>query len=212
MRWLIQQNKKQNKRQTEESACAFGKSNRKTSLALSVISLGLVTLSLVSCSHRPAERSAPPTVRPVELPGTSAAKPASPSAIASNKPNNSKAPIADRPINVAGNCSQTEEDGFRESAQVQIDNNEVRALTWKIWVGKKGQCSFEGTEFSQSQSRPHIELQAKDGSGCKLMIWQTPQRVTLAHADCQKRCTAGVYDDAWPVMFHPQTGACARVG
>jgi hypothetical protein len=177
------------------------------SLLLCVISLGLV-----SCSHRPAERSAQPTVQPVELPSTITTKPSPPQNVASNKPNSSKAPIADRPINVAGNCSQTEEDGFRESAQVQIDNNEVRALTWKLWVGKKGQCSFEGTEFSQSQSRPHIELQAKDGSGCKLMIWQTPQRVTLAHANCQKRCTAGVYDDAWPVMFHPQTGACARVG
>jgi hypothetical protein len=182
----------------------FVKNFSKVCLALSVVSLGLI-----SCSHRPAERSVQTTVRPVELPSTVAAKP---SAVTSSKPNNSKAPIADRPINVAGNCSQTEEDGFRESAQVQIDNNEVRALTWKLWVGKKGQCSFEGTDFSQSQSRPHIELLAKDGSGCKLMIWQTPQRVTLAHANCQKRCTAGVYDDAWPVMFHPQTGACARVG
>jgi hypothetical protein len=208
MNWLV----KQSKQQTEGSSSTFGKTIRKFSVVLSMVSLGIVSLSLSSCSHRPAERSVQTTVRPVELPGSAAAKPAAPTNVASSKPNNSKAPIADRPINVAGNCSQTEEDGFRESAQVQIDNNEVRALTWKLWVGKKGQCSFEGTEFSQSQSRPHIELLAKDGSGCKLMIWQTPQRVTLAHANCQKRCTAGVYDDAWPVMFHPQTGACARVG
>jgi hypothetical protein len=123
-----------------------------------------------------------------------------------------RAPIADRAISVAGSCTQTEEDGFREQATILVDNNEVRGVDWKIWVGKKGQCSFEGADFTQTQKRPHIEMLAKDGSGCKLLVWQTEQRVTLAHSGCAKRCTPGIYEEAWPVMFHPKTGACAKIG
>ncbi len=186
-------------------------SNLKLALLGVLACSGLAVLT--ACASKAERRPVSTTVRPVELPPTASSNPASRSSGSGNAPAGSaKTPIADRAINVAGNCSQTEEDGFRENAQVQIDNNQVRSLSWKIWVGKRGQCSFEGTDFSQTQSRPHIELMAKDGSGCKLMVWQTPQRVTLAHSDCQKRCTAGIYDDAWPVMFHPQTGACARVG
>jgi hypothetical protein len=121
-------------------------------------------------------------------------------------------PIPDRPIHLAGNCAQTEEDGFREQAVLDVRDNTVHKLSWKIWVGKRGTCQFEGTDFVQVQKRPSVEMRAKDGSSCKLLIWQTPQRVTLAHAGCEARCTAGIYDDAWPVMFHPNNGSCARLG
>jgi hypothetical protein len=120
-------------------------------------------------------------------------------------------PIADRAINLQGQCSQTEDDGFREQATLKVSNNQVQALEWQLWVGKRGSCRFDHTEFRQVQSRPHIEMHARDGSGCKLMVWQDPRRVTLAHAGCEKRCTPGIYDKAWPVMFEPATGRCARL-
>jgi hypothetical protein len=119
-------------------------------------------------------------------------------------------PIPDRPINLAGACSQTEEDGFRENARVSIADNEVRSLSWQLWVGKRGTCRFELADFRQTSRRPHIELQSRDGSGCKLFVWQDPRRITLAHEGCERRCTPGIYDKAWPVIFDPQTGQCSR--
>lgn len=118
------------------------------------------------------------------------------------------APIADRPIDIGGFCAQTEDDGFREEARLQVAGNRVAELSWRLWVGRRGSCRFELADFRQTRSRPSIELVARDGSACKLMIWQDPRRITLAHADCEQRCTPGIYDDAWPVMFDPQTGGC----
>jgi hypothetical protein len=34
--------------------------------------------------------------------------------------------------------------------------------------------------------------------------------VTLAHAGCEKFCNGGIYDKAWPVMFEPSGGGCAK--
>jgi hypothetical protein len=119
------------------------------------------------------------------------------------------APIADRPIDLAGRCAQTEEDGFREDARLEVRDNRVEALSWQLWVGRRGSCRFELDDFRQVRSRPSIELAARDGSACKLMVWQEPRRVTLAHHGCEARCTAGIYDEAWPVMFEPRAGGCA---
>ena len=111
-------------------------------------------------------------------------------------------------ITLQGSCSQTDDDGFREQVTLNVRNSAVQALAWRIWVGRKGTCSFELNEFQQTRTRPHIELQARDRSGCKLMVYQDPRRVTLAHAGCERRCTGGVQDEAWPVMFNPRSGGC----
>lgn len=119
-------------------------------------------------------------------------------------------PIPDRAIDLNGRCAQTEEDGFREDATLRVRDNVVQSLSWRLWVGSRGSCSFDQAEFRQTRLRPHVELLARDGSGCKLMVWQDPRRVTLAHAGCERRCTAGIYEQAMPVMFDPATGGCAR--
>ncbi|GAB3629495.1 outer membrane lipoprotein [Pandoraea terrae] len=118
-------------------------------------------------------------------------------------------PIAYRQIDISGNCSQTDEDGFREQATLRVDANQVQALNWQLWVGRRGTCRFNLPDFHQTRSRPQIELLANDGSGCKLMIWRDPRRVTIAHANCEARCTPGIYEEAWPVMFDPSTGQCS---
>lgn len=120
-------------------------------------------------------------------------------------------PIAARVIELAGYCSRTEEDGFREEARMRVTSNEVQTLSWKLWVSRRGSCTFDLADFRQTRKAPHIELLARDDSGCKLMVWQDPRRVTLAHANCQKRCTPGIYEEAWPVMFDPGNGMCAQV-
>lgn len=119
-------------------------------------------------------------------------------------------PIPDRPIHLEGVCVQTEDDGFHEDARISVRDNEVRALAWRMQMGRRGSCRFDHADFRQTKKRPHIELLARDGSGCRVMIWQDPKRVTMAHADCENRCTPGAYGQAWPVMFDPATGRCAR--
>ncbi len=113
------------------------------------------------------------------------------------------------PITLLGSCSQADDDGFREQAQLDVRDSDVIALDWQIWVGRKGSCRFDLGAFQQTRSRPHIELQARDRSGCKLLLYQDPRRVTLAHAGCERQCTNGVSDQAWPVMFDPRSGGCA---
>ena len=118
-------------------------------------------------------------------------------------------PIADRSIHLVGYCKQSEEDGFREQATLIVRNNQVQDLDWQLWVGKKGSCNFKLSQFVQLKHRPHIELVSRENSACKLLIWQEPRRVTLAHSECAQYCSPGIYDEAWPVMFDPQTGQCA---
>ncbi len=120
------------------------------------------------------------------------------------------APIADLAINLQGQCAQVEADGFRERATLRLRDSRVETLSWELQVGRRGSCRFEQADFEQTRSRPHIELLARDGSGCKLMIWRDNRRITLAHAECAARCSPGIYENAWPVMFDPVSGGCAR--
>lgn len=90
-------------------------------------------------------------------------------------------------------------------------DNQVHSMAWQLWVGKKGTCKFDFADFAQTKTRPSIELNARNGSGCKLVIYQDPRRVTLGFAECQKYCTGSIYDEAYPVMFDPKTGGCANL-
>lgn len=110
-----------------------------------------------------------------------------------------------------GNCKQVEEDGFAEDARLQVVGGQVRVLDWRVKVGRRGQCSFNLHDFRQVKQHPHIELTSLRGNGCKLLIYQEPRRVTLAHSGCDAQCTKGVAEEAWPVMFNPRTGQCARL-
>ncbi len=125
-------------------------------------------------------------------------------------------PIAYHAITIDGRCSETEEDGFREDARLVVDDNRVKALDWQLWVGSRGSCRFALADFRQTREKPQVELVARDGTGdrggCRLFVWQEPGRVTLAHAGCAALCTPGIYDQAWPALFDPQTGRCAMVG
>jgi hypothetical protein len=120
-------------------------------------------------------------------------------------------PIAYHPITIAAHCAGSEEDGFREDARLVVDDNRVKTIDWTLWVGQRGMCRFDLADFRQTREKPQIELAAKDGSGCKLLVWQEPGHVTLAHADCEARCTPGIYEQAWPVLFDPSSGRCADI-
>ncbi len=119
--------------------------------------------------------------------------------------------IAYRPITIDARCEQREEDGFREDARLVVADDRVRTIDWRLWVGQRGSCRFALDDFRQTREKPQVELLAVDGSGCRLFVWQEPGRVTLAHTDCEARCTSGIYDEAWPVSFDSATGSCAVV-
>ena len=121
------------------------------------------------------------------------------------------APIAYHPITIDGRCAQREEDGFREDARLVVVHDRVQALAWQSWVGQRGTCRFVLDDFRQTREKPEIELRASDGSACRLFVWQEPGRVTLAHDDCEAHCTAGIYDEAWPVLFDAASGQCAAI-
>jgi hypothetical protein len=110
-----------------------------------------------------------------------------------------------------GFCQQREDDGFEERAALRVVRHQVQALTWQTVVGRRGSCTFDLAEFRQTRSRPHLELLASDGTGCRLLVYQDARRVTLAHSNCSQRCTPGIYEQAWPVMFDPASGRCARL-
>lgn len=164
--------------------------------------LGLCFLAMflcTACEQLPIARRAPP---PLPSPAVAAAP-------ASEKP--LPTPIAAHDISLAGTCRRTEDDGFREDAVMRVVSNDVKSLKWKLWVSKRGTCQFDLADFKQVQKTPHIVLQATDGTQCELLIWQDPRRITLAHANCQKRCTPGIYEQAWPVLFNPNNGNCAEI-
>ncbi|WP_231907997.1 hypothetical protein [Cupriavidus sp. USMAHM13] len=120
-------------------------------------------------------------------------------------------PIPQRDIELAGECRRTEEDGFHEEALMRVAHNAVEVLIWNVQAGRHGTCHFDLREFHQVRQTPHVELQAVDGSACKLMVWQDPRRITLAFAQCESHCTPGAYEHAWPVLFDPESGSCAQI-
>ncbi|MDO4232941.1 MAG: hypothetical protein Q4D19_12490 [Lautropia sp.] len=122
----------------------------------------------------------------------------------------SKAPSAGLQ-DFAGVCKQKELDGFAEDARLSVTAGRVRELDWKVKVGRRGQCNFNLNGFTQTKSSPHIELTSLRNRACRLMVYQEPRRVTLAHAGCASQCTNGVAEEAWPVMFNPKTGGCASL-
>lgn len=180
---------------------------------------GTLLLLVQACSMLEGER-APAPVEPRPPGGSQPQRPSEParpdtgttrpdSSTSRPGPGSGPALIPGGNITIKGSCSQVEEDGYREQATLQVENNQVKSLAWQLWVGRKGSCKFDLSEFVQTKLRPSIELTARNGSGCKLVIYQDPRRITVGFADCQKHCTGPVYEQAYPVMFDPRSGSCA---
>ncbi len=118
-------------------------------------------------------------------------------------------PIADRPITLDARCDGTGQTGLAEASRLKVTTSRVSALAWRIDGGPRGQCTFDLADFDQRRAQPHIELIARNGSGCRLMIWRDPRHITLSHAGCERVCPAGLLTDALPILFDPVSGGCA---
>lgn len=112
----------------------------------------------------------------------------------------------------AGSCRQQEDDGSTDDARLRIDNDRVVELHWQLKrSGREGfSCRFELSDFEQVKARPHVELLARDRSGCKLISYHDRRRRTLAPQGCGTFCRGEPDEDALPVVFDPRTGDCAR--
>jgi hypothetical protein len=118
-------------------------------------------------------------------------------------------PIEDRPITLDARCEGAGPSGLREASRLAVQTGRVQALSWTVDAGTRGRCSFELADFQQTRARPHIELLARNGSGCRLMIWRDPRHITLSHAQCEKVCPTALLIEALPVIFDPAAGGCA---
>lgn len=165
------------------------------------LATGLCAVLMAACSVLPE----------LPLPGRSSQPAPQPSRPAAQAPARPAPSISD----FSGSCQQTEDDGFSENARLSIVKGQVQALDWQIRVGRRGQCTFKLKDFRQTRQSPHIELKARAGgrrSSCKLLVYSETRRVTLAHSGCDAFCSKpGLSEEAWPVMFNPESGRCASL-
>lgn len=113
------------------------------------------------------------------------------------------------PAHSALHCAQDEPGGYRERGEIAMTGRRVDALEWTVTVGRHGQCRFALDDFAQKAGQEQIELDARDASGCRLLIWRRGPRVTLAHQACERRCGEDLAERIWPISFDARTGRCA---
>ena len=139
----------------------------------------------------------------------SAAKPAAKSGAGRTTSRPRPAPLEPFPAHSALHCAQNEAGGYSERADVALTGRRVDALAWTATAGRHGQCRFDLADFTQRGGQDQVALDARDGSGCQLLIWRRGRRVTLAHQGCDQRCGEELSERIWPVSFDAR-GGCAR--
>ena len=115
-------------------------------------------------------------------------------------------PIPVRPLNIRANCHFKDEVGYAASTVLDISYSEVRAFAATVDVPKHGSCRFDLADFEQVRKEPHIELRARDG--CKVLVWEQGEKVTVAFTECANRCTRGTFDYVWPILVDRPSGQC----
>lgn len=106
-------------------------------------------------------------------------------------------------------CDRTEPGGYRETADVTLNDRVVRSLRWEVDTGRIGSCTFQLDDFRQVDGQDQIELRGIREPACRLLIWRRGPRVTLSAADCDKVCGDAVSERIWPVTFDDRSSQCA---
>jgi hypothetical protein len=148
----------------------------------------------------PPEASDPQTsasVQPDATPEQSApAKEAKPDALAAGA------------INVRAACSARDETGYKEDIAIEVADGEVKVLSARVDVPRRGFCRFDLSDFRQTRRLPHVELAASSGSRCVMFLWEQEGKVTVAANECAEKCTRGTFDYVWPLRVDAATGSC----
>jgi len=115
---------------------------------------------------------------------------------------------APRPINIRHRCAFRNETGYNGSTQVEIANNEVKALNTQINIPDRGACNFDWNGFQQTKRSPSIELR-HPADGCTVRIWEQGRQLTISYSQCARRCaSAETFKYVWPVLIDRISGAC----
>ena len=113
-----------------------------------------------------------------------------------------------RPIDIRHRCTFRNETGYNGSTQVEIANNEVKALNTQINIPDHGACNFDWNGFQQTKRSPSIELR-HPADGCTVRIWEQGRQLTISYSQCARRCaSAETFKYVWPVLIDRISGAC----
>ncbi len=113
-----------------------------------------------------------------------------------------------RPLNVRSECHFTDnETGYSARAKLDIGEAEVHAFSAHIDVPRHGNCRFDLADFTQVRKLPHIELRDRSGN-CTVSMWEQGEQVTIAFAECARRCTHDTFDHVWPILLERLENEC----
>ena len=115
-------------------------------------------------------------------------------------------PMPLRPLNLRTDCQFSDDAGYSASAQLDIEQSDVRAFFATVSVPRRGACRFELADFRQVRKQPHVELRAADG--CSIHVWEQGEQITVAFAGCASRCDRGTFDYVWPILVDRPSGRC----
>lgn len=150
-------------------------------------------------------RGEQPAPSPPEAPTVEAAPPVPGAPTARSE---AATPIPARPLSVRAECKARDATGYTESIRLAVDQGRVGLLEAKIDIPRRGTCGFHLSDFRQTRTEPHVELQSSNGSTCSVRMWQQDGRFTVAFNDCHEKCTRGAFDYVWPIHLKSADGSC----
>ncbi|KAA3653116.1 MAG: hypothetical protein DWQ11_09245 [Proteobacteria bacterium] len=134
-----------------------------------------------------------------------AATPPAPPAPRSGRPRRA---MSAEPIELAMRCAARDERRHTVQADVEVRDGRVRYLRARV-AQPRGACEFALPDFEQTRVLPSIELLARDGSGCRLLLWEQGPQVVLGYDNCAQYCQPQtVFSDALPILFDLRVGRC----
>lgn len=117
-------------------------------------------------------------------------------------------PMETRPLNVKSKCAHRDAVGTQTRLNLLVKNAEVKAFTAQVNIPKRGVCRFDLKNFKQTATLPQALLQARDGSGCSVRLWEQGKEVTVAFNSCPKACEGEAFSYLWPILVDAKTGRC----
>lgn len=118
------------------------------------------------------------------------------------------APQPTRPLNVRSRCTHRDAVGTRTSLNLLVKEADVRTFDAQVAIPRRGVCRFNLKGFRQVATLPNVVLEAADGSGCQVRMWEQGPRITIAFEQCQAACDGQTFDYLWPIMVEAKSGRC----
>lgn len=173
---------------------------------MKILSYGalLLVMLLEACAQQPAQQE--PT--PEEPPPTAQEKPRMESQPLKHLVGRKLEPQPTRPLNVRSKCTHRDAVGTRTRLSLNVKNGVVKTFDAKVDIPKRGLCEFNLKHFKQVAKLPNALLEASDGGGCSVRMWEQGPRTTVAFNNCATFCEGEAFDYLWPIVVVSKTGRC----